>query len=387
VNLEVLRRKNVLLLISGPNISPDELSILENIYTESRQHLIRPDRDGLYEIVWIPIVDPTVEWSEGQPLLKSFEALQRTMPWYSVYHPKLIQKPVIDFIKEEWHFRNKLILVVLDPQGRVLSPNAIHMMWIWGSAAFPFTSLKEESLWRAETFKLDLLVDGIDPVILNWISEGRYIFLYGGDDIEWIRKFTSAARFVAKDSNIPVEMVYVGKSSHKEQVRKVTATITVEKISHCWQDPAMVWFFWTRLHSMLFSKIQLNKVDDHDDVMQGIKKLLSYDKAGGWAVLAKGSELVILGHGSTTLPTLLDYENTWKKEVVIKGFDRSIKDYHSMLHNIANPCSRFDFPVTAGTGRIPQSMKCAECDRMMVKHTTFTCCHDHEDVPETNINY
>lgn len=163
-----------MLLISGPNISPDELSILENIYTESRQHLIRPDRDGLYEIVWIPIVDPTVEWYEGQPLLKSFEALQRTMPWYSVYHPKLIQKPVIDFIKEEWHFRNKLILVVLDPQGRVLSPNAIHMMWIWGSAAFPFTSLKEESLWRAETFKLDLLVDGIDPVILNWVIKTHY---------------------------------------------------------------------------------------------------------------------------------------------------------------------------------------------------------------------
>jgi hypothetical protein len=69
-----------------------------------------------------------------------------------------------------WHFRNKPILVVLDPQGKVVSPNALHMMWIWGSNAFPFTSLREESLWREETWRLELLVDGIDPVILNWVS-------------------------------------------------------------------------------------------------------------------------------------------------------------------------------------------------------------------------
>lgn len=160
-----------MLLISGLNISQDELSILEHIYTESRQHLTRPERDGLFELVWIPIVDPAVEWNEKQSLQNRFEALQQTMPWYSVYHPKIIQKPVIDFVKEEWHFRNKAILVVLDPQGKVVSPNAIHMMWIWGSAAFPFTSLKEETLWREETWRLDLLVNGIDQVILNWVRK------------------------------------------------------------------------------------------------------------------------------------------------------------------------------------------------------------------------
>ncbi|KAI3709626.1 hypothetical protein L2E82_39392 [Cichorium intybus] len=35
-------------------------------------------------------------------------------------------------IGDRWHFRRKPILVVLDPQGRELSPNVIHMMWIWG---------------------------------------------------------------------------------------------------------------------------------------------------------------------------------------------------------------------------------------------------------------
>jgi len=60
--------------------------------------------------------------------------------------------------------------VVLDPQGKVVCPNALYMMWIWESNAFPFTSLREESLWRDETWRLELLVDGIDPVILNWVN-------------------------------------------------------------------------------------------------------------------------------------------------------------------------------------------------------------------------
>lgn len=62
------------------------------------------------------------------------------------------------------------MVVVLDPQGRVSCPNAIHMMWIWGSAAYPFTSSREEALWKEETWRLELLVDGIDQEILNWVS-------------------------------------------------------------------------------------------------------------------------------------------------------------------------------------------------------------------------
>ena len=153
----------MLLLISSLDFPRDELSILEQIYSESRVNSSRME----YEIVWIPIVDRSVIWTES--LQKQFETLQATMPWYSVYSPSLIQKPVIRFIREKWHFRNKPILVVLDPQGKVVSPNAIHMMWIWGSTAFPFTSLREEALWREETWKLELLVDGIDPTILNWV--------------------------------------------------------------------------------------------------------------------------------------------------------------------------------------------------------------------------
>jgi hypothetical protein len=161
--------------------------------------------------------------------------------------------------------------------------------------------------------------------------------MYGGDDIEWIRKFTSSARSVASAERIPLEMFYVGKSSERDQVMRIIRAITSEKLSYCWQDPLMVWFFWTRLESMLFSKIQLGKADDHQDpVMQGIKRLLSYDKEGGWAVLSKGSSIVVNGHGDTVFTTLAEYE-TWKVNVPLLGFDVAFKNHHDLRHGEKYP--------------------------------------------------
>ncbi|GKV37153.1 hypothetical protein SLEP1_g45214 [Rubroshorea leprosula] len=374
VSLDVLRRRNVLLLISGLNMATDELSILEQIYNDSRLHPTR--QESQYEVVWIPVVDRSIQWTDA--MQNQFETLKLSMPWYTVHHPTLIERHVIKFIREDWHFKNKPILVVLDPQGKVACPNAIHMMWIWGSNAFPFTTLREELLWREETWRLELFLDAIDPLILNWAKEGKYIFLFGGDDVEWVRKFANTAKNVAQTARIPLEMAYVGKSSKKEAVRRVTATINVEKLSYFWQDPAMVWFFWIRLESMLLSKIQLGRADDQDPMMQEIKKLLSYDKMGSWAILCKGSNAVVNGHGTTVLPALLEYD-IWKDQVAVKGFDLAFKDHHGKLHDIAQPCCRFEFPMAAG--RIPEGMKCPECNRMMEKHITFLCCHDDGTVP------
>jgi len=58
---------------------------------------------------------------------------------------------------------------------------------------------------------------------------------------------------------------------------------------------------------MLYSRIQLGKLDDHDPMMQEIKKLLSYDREGGWVVLSNGSNVVVNGHRTAVLQTLLFY--------------------------------------------------------------------------------
>ncbi|KAF8026100.1 hypothetical protein BT93_F2803 [Corymbia citriodora subsp. variegata] len=343
VGIEVLRRKHALLLISGLDISQDELSILEQIHRESELHSIQQ-----YEMVWIPM----------------FKALRSTMPWYSVYNPILIDKAVIRLIKEKWHFRKKPIVVVLDPQGRVVSPNAMHMMWIWGTNAFPFTTEREEALWEESARTLDFL-----------IREGKYIFLYGGDDIEWIRKFTTTARTVAQAARIPLEMAYVGKSGKQEQVRRTIATISTEKLSYTWGNLAMVWFFWTRLESMLFSKIQLGKVDEHIPIMQLIKRLLSFDMAGGWAVLSRGSSIIVNGHGTTVLLALLQYD-VWKEQVPTKGYGRAFKEHHDKMQDATHLCCRFGLQSTMGM--IPESMRCPDCQRCMEKLITYACCHEED---------
>ncbi|KAI7995070.1 Protein SIEVE ELEMENT OCCLUSION B [Camellia lanceoleosa] len=278
VNLEVLRKKTVLLLISSLDISLDEISIHEQIYNEFSSRLSRGKKlDNLYEIVWIPIVDQSsMQWTES--MQNKFKSIQSTVPWYTVHHPSLIGELTIKFIKERWHFSFiKPILVVLDPQGKVVNTNAFHMMWIWGSNAFPFTTLREEALWEEETWRLEFLVNGIDPTILNWI-----------------------------------------------------------------------------------------------------KKLLGYDKSGeGWAVLCKGPDVLINGHGTTVLTTLLEYEGTWKEKVDIQGFQISLKDHHDMLHRIEQRCCRFEVMSTATM--FPETMKCPDCLRTMKKHITFACCHDDQN--------
>ncbi|MFS7949112.1 putative sieve element occlusion [Helianthus anomalus] len=375
VSLDVLRKRNVLLLISGLDMPQDELSILEEIYSDSRVQGTRTD--GPYEIVWIPIVDPSVKYTNEMDM--KVEEMRNKMPWYSVYHPSIIDSAVVKSIGDRWHFRNKPTLVVLDTQGRELSPNAMHMMWIWGTSAFPFTSSKEELLWKDETWRLELLVGGMDPNISNWITQDKYIFLYGGDDIEWIRKFTNTARAMARAAGIPLEMAYVGKSHKKESVRRAMATISVEKLSHSWQETTLMWFFWARLESMLYSKIQLKRADDQDHMMQQIKKLLSYDKDGPWALFCRGSKILTTGHGSTMLQTLADFD-LWKNDIPTKGFDLSFKDYHDKLHVAANNCCRFEFPIAAG--RIPEGMRCPECHRLMEKYISFLCCHDQTGLLE-----
>ncbi|KAL6330673.1 hypothetical protein AAG906_003284 [Vitis piasezkii] len=93
-----------------------------------------------------------------------------------------------------------------------------------------------------------------------------------------------------------------GKKNKKiEQVQKCTTVIIVEKPSYCWQDLTMVWFFWTRLESMMFSKIQLGSIVDVNPMLREIKKLLNYDKERGWVVLSNGSFVFIIGHNNTVL--------------------------------------------------------------------------------------
>ncbi|CAN0871831.1 Protein SIEVE ELEMENT OCCLUSION B [Linum grandiflorum] len=368
-NLDVLRRKNVLLLISDLELSHEELSMLEQMYHEARQHPTR--LESQYEVVWMPVVDRSTPWNEEKQ--KGFERLQSMMPWYSVYHPSLLDLAVIRYIKEAWHFNKKPLLVVLDPQGKVVNPNALHMMWIWGSMAFPFTSMREEALWKDESWRLELLADAIDPMILSWIAQGKFICLYGGEDMEWIRKFTVTAQAVAQAAGISLELLYVGKSSPKEKVRKNNVMIQSENLSHVLPDLTLIWFFWVRLESMWHSKVQHNRTVENDVIMQEIVTMLSFDGSEqGWAVVSRASAEMAKGKGETILKSFMEFEE-WRGIAEEKGFVPALNDYllglHSPLH-----CNRLILP--GSTGSIPDRVVCAECGRAMEKFIMYRCCTD-----------
>ncbi|KAI4350598.1 hypothetical protein L6164_005043 [Bauhinia variegata] len=325
-------------------------------------------------MVWLPIVEQqSGGWNDN--MQRQFESLQSTMSWYSIYHPSLVPKALIWFLRKEWKYKTKPILVVLDRQGRVLCHNALHMMWIWGTYAFPFTSAREEALWREETWRLDLLVDGIDAEILNWIQEDKYVILYGSIDVDWVRKFLKEARRVGVAAQVPLEMVYVGKSNSIEQVRRVLDTVVLEKLpTHYWLVQSMIWFFWARLESMLFSKFQLQQADDHDIVMQEIQKLLCYDKHDGCFILAKGFSILVNGLANTGLQTLMEYD-MWKEQADREGYGLAFEQHYRKLHTVvAAPCCRFEF--SEAMGRIPDKLRCPECQRQMRILTTFQCRHD-----------
>lgn len=152
-----------MLLISDLDISHDELLVLAKFYQDSKQRL-----EFQYEIVWLPVLEKTIPQNEEHE--NKFEQLQSTMPWYTLHHPSLLQPAVARYIKEVWHYAKKPILVALDPQGKLVSPNAIHMVWIWGNSAYPFTEKQESAKWDHENWKLQLVVNGIDKTILTWVS-------------------------------------------------------------------------------------------------------------------------------------------------------------------------------------------------------------------------
>ncbi|XP_023530744.1 protein SIEVE ELEMENT OCCLUSION B-like [Cucurbita pepo subsp. pepo] len=364
VHLEILKRKHVLLLISDLDISHEEVMVLDNLFKESQQR-----QEIRYEIVWIPIIDQSIE-QQGKNK-HTFKEVQMMMPWFSVHEPSIIERSVIRFIKEKWNFTKKTILVALDPQGKVSSTNALHMLWIWGNQAFPFTSEREEALWKTESWRLELLIDGIDLSILDWAAEGRYICLFGGEDMEWIKEFTMKTKQVAKEAKVDLQMAYVGKNNAKERVRKITIMIGENKLSHYWPDSTLIWFFWARLESMMYSKLNHGRTVENDQIMQEIMTLLSFDGSDkGWAIFfGRGGEMT-RAKGETALGCILAYEE-WKTEVEEKGFLTALAEYLQQLRT-PHHCNRLILPGLAGN--IPENVVCAECGRAMEKYLMYRCC-------------
>ncbi|BBH03745.1 hypothetical protein Prudu_014695, partial [Prunus dulcis] len=332
-SLEVLRRRHVLLLITDLSLSNEEIVILDHIYKQQQNRA-----EVEYEIVWLPVVDATT-WDEAKRF--RFEELKSKMPWYAVHDPQIIEPPC------PWIHKEGFLL------------NAVHMLWVWGNVAFPFTDEKEQVLWNAESWRLQLVADGIDPIILDWIEKGKYICLYGGDDLEWIRKFTVRAKVVAGLAGISLELLYVGRSTAtRERIRKVNKVIETENLSRFWPDYTSNWFFWSRMDSMRCSKAKHHRTVENDEILKEVMTLLSYDGSDqGWVMVWRGSNETARANGQLTLHTLDEFE-AWKNKAAESGFVPTLSDELKRRHKPQH-CTRLIIP---GFGPdIPDRVECAEC--------------------------
>ncbi|KAK4413252.1 protein SIEVE ELEMENT OCCLUSION B [Sesamum alatum] len=374
VKLDVLRNKTVLLLISGLNIDKDQdFVILSDTYKESRMQ--ETSAGNQYEVVWVPIVAPSDEWTPDME--KMLEDNRSTMPWYSVNHPNKIDPLVVKLIREQYHYQDQPIIVVLNRQGMVVNTNAIDMIWIWGNHGFPFSQAIEEALWKDGVSGLELIVNGFHHEIENWVKEGKYVVLYGGDDVEWIRSFVSTTRQVKEAGHVPLEMLYAGRSNQKEQdMNNLINLILKEKLGEILGDAKIISHFWNRIEHMQRSKIRLgsSKVgEDQDPVLQDITKLLSYDQLmGRWATLFKGNEQVLTGYGNIMLPTMRRCIDALK-ENANKEFDVTFKECFNSSQVVDTPPLRLVLP--SGFERNISAVLCIECSRVMEKYILFSCDH------------
>ncbi|KAK3008104.1 hypothetical protein RJ639_014366, partial [Escallonia herrerae] len=343
VDLGELRKKKVLLLISDLDLSHREILILEQIFDKSRAEPTSP-----FEVVWFPVlhVHKTTPLTETQ--FRDNLAMMKS--WYSVYPPSLLDSSVvIRYIKEVWHFNKRPMLVVLDSKGAVVHKNALPMIWIWRAKALPFTSLREVTLWQEEAWGADLIVKAIQPMVTSWVPEGKYICLYGGEDIEWIRKLTTLARSIAHIACISMEILYVGVRNPTKRIEQIMAIIDAEKLSRMLPDVTLVWLFWLRLESMWLSKLQLGNRVEKDMMMQEIKTMLSLDMCyPGWVMFSRGSAEMVRAKGDTVLD-ILDELVQSKEPLEPTGFVPALQKH---LRRIPTVCPiREELMACQGCGR------------------------------------
>ncbi|KAL3839966.1 hypothetical protein ACJIZ3_024557 [Penstemon smallii] len=369
VNFDCLKYKQVFFLISGLHDDSMELDALSLTYNKWKEFI----SEVPLEIVWIPILEGG---SETKDIISS-ERLNKWR-WLSVSSLELIDQRVLRFVREKFHYEKLPILVAMDDQGKVVNPNALHIMIAWTFRGFPYTTMKEKTEWEVQRFRLQQLMAEWDFDHAYWMGEDEHIIVYGGVDMEWIRNFTTKARQIAQANNIEFEMLYVGKSgktSEQEKMKTLLDTIEKENLSKFYLGKEFIWFFWVRLLSMLFSKINVQLHDDHDPLIQLVEKLMIYDRIGTWALFGKGSDISLTARGPEALKILENFE-AWKQDVGtdhLHFLDAFKKQYDQQIIGADHPCCTLDIHDTS---RTPKNVLCPECSRSMEQQSIFSCSHD-----------
>ncbi|KAL0005402.1 hypothetical protein SO802_012963 [Lithocarpus litseifolius] len=337
VEINSLKGKSVFLFISGLHISSDDISILEPF-------LDKTGKEDQYRIIWIPFVK---QWTED--LKKKFKTLGSKMLYVAMDYSLPISTH--RYINQKWNFKfNEPLIVAFNQQGKVECKNAIHMIRVCGAEAFPFTRASEETLLM-EKGLIGVTATHVHSQIENWIKEKKYIFLYGGQDNEWIQNFTNSAMVLINDPMIKEKGIFI-------------ESVPI-------QGDNILKRFWNKIKNLFTSRAQ--RETKMDSVKLHIEKLISYKKTKNeWAVLSQGSSIIVIS-GKTMLKVLVEFES-WKQNLKEKDFQSVFIEYHNkVLVPDDQICHHMKIPYN--TAKIPETMECSHCHRIMDTYISFKCCH------------
>ncbi|KAG6574941.1 Protein SIEVE ELEMENT OCCLUSION B, partial [Cucurbita argyrosperma subsp. sororia] len=342
---ESLSEKNVILLISGLDISEDDIRALHKIYDELKA------RNANYEIVWIPIIPEPYHEDDR----KMYEHLRSTMKWLSIQFTTKISG--MRYIEEKWQFREDPLVVVLNSNSKVEFMNAIHLIRVWENEAIPFTQARTESLLKKHWPESTLLKFTHQPRLPNWIKSKKSIIFYGGKNQAWIQQFEEKVEVLKSDPLIidggSFEIVRIGKDAIGED------------------DPKLMARFWKVQWGYFIVKSQI-KGSSASETTEDILRLISYQNEDGWAVLTVGSAPVLVGRDVLILRLIDDFPK-WKQTLRLKAFPDAFREYFNDLAMKTHQCDRVILPGFSGW--IPMIVNCPECPLFMETGISFKCCH------------
>ncbi|XWS34693.1 hypothetical protein CRYUN_Cryun21dG0059600 [Craigia yunnanensis] len=252
----------------------------------------------------------------------------------------------MNFMKQERKYGDESIMVVLDSEGTITNLNALDMVFIWGSEAYPFSLSRENELWDGEHWTMQLMTNEIHPILTQWVEEGRNICIYGSENLDWIREFSAKMKEI-KDAGVQLEMIYVGKNNPNEHVKDNLITISREMHSNLLSF-TKVQFFWLRLESMRRSKSRLGNTASTDHILAGVLTLLYNNDDNGWAVFGKGFSTDIVRVQGGEIIQCLNLFRQWGENVAQLEFIGALR---TVLEPplLDGPCNHTEFiPYSEG---------------------------------------
>ncbi|KAG6594041.1 Protein SIEVE ELEMENT OCCLUSION B, partial [Cucurbita argyrosperma subsp. sororia] len=332
---DALRDKNVILLISGLDISDDDIRAVDLVYNEVR-------KEDKYKIVWIPVIP---EYFREEEARKKYEYLSSLMKWYIVPYTRKIAG--WRYLEENWQFRQDPLVVVMNSQSRVEFRNAIHLIRVWGAEAIPFTMDRTLALLKKNWPEFTLLKFIEEPRLRSWVNQDRTIIFYGGKDPNWIQQFEEK---VVEIKNDP----YTKEKGYTFEIVEVN-------------DFTLTPRFWITQWGYFIIKSQLTNSSE-TETTEDILRLISYKDENGWAVLTVGSAPLVVGRGNLILGVLKDF-NKWK--TTLTAFHDVFKEKFGLQSLLNRPCERITLPQFSGW--IPTEVNCPECPFVMEIGISFKC--------------